>query len=268
MLIRNQITPRHHRLIAIMVLAGFLLLTLACGSFAPRPGALPTSAPTATALTATPLPTAFTPTPRVSSQAADVTPTAGTSLDPGVLVPATPESTPTPTPAGNLAVGRAARIVARSGINIRQEPSRTAGRAGFFASGALVEVADGPVYADDLTWWQVDDQHGKKGWVAGGDGTDLWLSGDIGKPRPVNRPVRLGDTVTVSVSPGKVLTVRFEPGKKGFVARRLQAATRLSIVDGPVTLNGLRWWKVLREDGLSGWAAEGDTERRWLSPME
>ena len=97
---------------------------------------------------------------------------------------------------------------------------------------------------------------------------ELWLSSDLGEARPVNRPVRLGDTVYVSVASNRSLTVRYEPGSRGFVARRVVGGTLLSIIEGPVILDGLRWWRVLREDGLAGWAAEGDTETRWLKPME
>jgi hypothetical protein len=180
-----------------------------------------------------------------------------------------PEPAPIPTPAGNIVVGQQARIVAVSGVNIRQEPSTSAARAGFYASGALVDVLEGPVSADDYVWWKVDDRYGKSGWIAAGDGDAIWLNGEIGEPRPVNRQVRLGDMVYVSVAPGKVLTIRFEPGKNGFVSRRVKAGTLLFTLEGPVIIDGLRWWRVRRdEDGLTGWAAEGDRENRWLKPME
>jgi len=125
------------------------------------------------------------------------------------------------------------------------------------------------VQADGYIWWEADDEHGKRGWVAGvTQEGELWLSSDLGEARPVNRPVRLGDTVYVSVASNRSLTVRYEPGSRGFVARRVVGGTLLSILEGPVVLDGKRWWRVLREDGLTGWAAEGDTETRWLKPME
>ncbi len=130
-------------------------------------------------------------------------------------------------------------------------------------------VLNGPVPADDYIWWEVDDEHGKRGWVAGvTQEGELWLSSDLGEARPVNRAVRLGDTVYVSVAANRSLTVRYEPGSRGFVARRVVGGTLLSIIEGPVSLDGMRWWKVRREDGLTGWAAEGDDETRWLKPME
>lgn len=253
-------------LIAGLILA---LFSLACGSFAPRPPADPpapaaASAPTAPLRTATPSPTA-TPLPLRMATAGETAPATAPATAP---LPAAATPTPTATPPGDLRVGAAARVIARTGVNIRREPTTAAARAGMFPAGALLVVQNGPVYADGYIWWQVDDQFGKAGWVAGGDGVDLWLSGEIGEPRPVNRPVRLGDTVTVSVSPGKSLTVRYEPGERGFVARRVLPGVLLTITEGPVPLDGLRWWRVLRADGLSGWAAEGDEQERWLTPLE
>lgn len=252
------------------LLAVLVLFSLACGSFAPRP-LDPQPTPPAAVGSLSPatrsLPTAtVVPSPQPQMQAL----ASGGSTPSAAATPTAvpPPPSPSPTPPGDIFVGEQARVVARTGINIRSEPSTAAPRAGMFPAGALVVVQDGPVYADGYIWWQVNDQYGKAGWAAGGDGVDLWLSGDVGEPRPVNRPVRPGDTVTVSVSPGKSLTVRYEPGARGFVARRIVPGTRLAITAGPVLLDEMRWWRVLRADGLSGWAAEGDNTERWLTPVE
>ncbi|MDW8269870.1 MAG: SH3 domain-containing protein [Anaerolineae bacterium] len=234
------------------VLALVLLPMLACGRFAPRPGATPTPWPTWT-----PRPTA-TPT-----QAPSPTPTV-TPIPPTP----TPAPTDTPTPPGSPVVGQIARVVAPNGVNIRQAPSLQAARIGQFGRGVLVRVMEGPVAADGYVWWRVDDEHGKAGWIAEGDRTTRWLDGVIGEPRPVNRAVRLGDTVAVTVPSGVVLAVRYEPGTQALVARRLTAGIVLRVVEGPVVLDGLRWWKVSGPNGISGWAAENDADERWLSPIE
>jgi len=178
------------------------------------------------------------------------------------------QPTATPTPPGNIALGQPARIVARTGLNIREAPSTKAKRLGRFGAGVLVTVVEGPVQADGYIWWRVDDGYGRAGWVAGGDGEDLWVNGDIGEPRPVNRPVRLGDTVMVTVQFGRSLAVRYEPSKSSLRARRVLRGTRFAVIGGPVVVDGFRWWRVQRADGLVGWAAEGDGEDRWLSPIE
>lgn len=228
-------------------------LSLACGRFAPRPTVAPTPWPTWT-----PRPTATATLPP--------TPTAAPTPVPPPPTPAPP----TPTPVlGQPQIGQKARVVARTGVNIRQAPSTTAARSGRYGAGVLVSVLEGPVAADGFRWWRVEDGQGLSGWVADGDAVDRWLDARIGAPRPVNRPVRLGDTVTVTVPPGIVLAIRFEPSTSSLVARRLVAGTVLKIEEGPVAAEGLRWWLVAAEGGGAiGWAAEADADERWLSPME
>ncbi len=227
-------------------------LTLACGSFAARPGSEPTPWPTSTprppTATATPRPPTATPTPPPPT-------------------PTSPPPTPTLT-ANHMAVGSPARVVARTGINIRQDPTAKSRLLGRFGAGVKLQVLDGPVQADGFTWWRLDDQHGKTGWAADGDSKDRWLDGDLGAPRPVARAVRPGDTVAVTVRPGLVLAIRFQPGVDALVNSRLTAGAQLQVVEGPVDVGGLRWWRVTDGSGISGWAAEADAEERWLSPIE
>jgi hypothetical protein len=141
-------------------------------------------------------------------------------------------------------------------------------RIGRLASGALVQVLEGPVQGAEYRWWRVRDRRGLEGWVAERDGEDQWLSPQVGEPRPVNRPVMRGDEVVVTTEKGKVLTVRFEAGLDSVVARRLRAGARLKVIDGPVDVDGYRWWQVVDQEGRQGWAAEGDQETRWLTPIE
>ncbi len=241
-----------------LLLALLSLLTLACGSFAPRPQ------PTTDLLYRTPTPARPTPGPTPTTRPRlQATPPAARSTTTPTAV-----ASPTPLSTGNLQPGRPARVVARTGLNIRSQPTIAASIAGRFAPFAVVRVLEGPVAADGYMWWQVDDGYGLTGWVAAGDGAEIWLDGDVGEPRPVTRPVPLGDVVTVSVTPGRVLTIRFEPGKKGIINRRVRAGTLLDVVQGPVIMDGLRWWRLRHDNGWEGWAAEGDGETQWLTPLE
>jgi len=243
-------SPHRRRLLFVVVL--LTGLTLACGSFSARPGSEPTPWPTATARPPTATATPRPPTPTVTP----VPPT-----------PTPPPPTPTLSP-NKMAPGQPARVVARTGVNIRQDPTTKGRLLGRFGAGVLVQVLQGPVQADGFTWWRLDDQHGKVGWAADGDSRDRWLDGNLGEARPVNRAVRLGDTVAVTVRPGLVLAIRFQPGRDALVSRRLTTGAQLRIAEGPVDVEGLRWWKVTGEGGISGWAAEADAEERWLSPIE
>jgi hypothetical protein len=76
---------------------------------------------------------------------------------------------------------------------------------------------------------------------------------------PLAMPTRLkvGDQVRV-VSP---LHMRSAPEISSNLVQTNQAGTQLEIIEGPVCMpfqNGAHlWWKVLRQDGASGWSAEG-----------
>jgi uncharacterized protein YgiM (DUF1202 family) len=164
--------------------------------------------------------------------------------------------------------GQPARVAAIGGLNMRQKPGMDQLRIGKLAPGALVQILEGPVESPPYRWWRVRDKRGLEGWVAEGDGQDEWLSPQIGEPRPVNRPVVRGDEVVVTTHKGNVLTVRFEAGLDSVVARRLRAGTHLKVVDGPVDVDGYRWWQIEDQEGRRGWAAEGDQETRWLTPIE
>ncbi len=233
-------------------------LILACGSFAPRPTRTPRAitpiGPSPAMATPAAMPDAPTPLPEIPTLTPTPSPTS--------------TFTPTPLPGTVLMPGQPARVVAAGGLNVRQRPGIDQLRIGKLAPGALVQVLEGPIKSPPYRWWRVRDKRGLEGWVADSDGQDEWLSPQIGEPRPVNRPVVRGDEVVVTTQKGNVLTVRFEAGLDSVVARRLRAGTRLKVVDGPVDVDGYRWWQVVDQEGRRGWAAEGDQETRWLTPIE
>ncbi len=234
---------------------------MGCGSFVPQPESTPTLATPSPTPTIIVRPTATkTPPPAVRALYLTLTPTATATI---------PKPTPTPTPyPGLVHLGQPARVLARTGLNVRESPSPKATRLGNLPPNAVVMVIDGPVEAEGFLWWQIDNEYGLAGWVAGSDGEDIWLSGELGEKRPVNRPVRLGDVVMVTTANGRNLSIRYEPGIHGLLKRRVVAGTHLQVIDGPILLDNIRWWKVQRADGLTGWAAEGGKRERWLSPLE
>jgi len=253
---------RSHLLFWPLAVLATLLFLAGCGSFVPQPQptAPPVMRPTATATFTPAVKPSPTPAPAVQALYQTLTPTSTPTPQP-------PTPTPTPLP-GNVNLGQPARIIARTGLNIREAPATHARRLGNFPPNAVVVVIEGPVEADGYIWWNVDDRHGQAGWVAGSDGEDIWLTGELGEKRPVNRPVRLGDEVMVTTSYGRNLSIRYEPGSRGLLKKRVKGGTILQTIEGPVTLDGIRWWRVRRADGLSGWAAEGSKRERWLSPLE
>jgi hypothetical protein len=177
------------------------------------------------------------------------------------------------TPTG-LAVGATAKVNAAGGLNVREQASRNAKQVGKLNSGAVVTLIGGPTTADGYTWWQMDNGSGLQGWVAAGTASDPWLlpqeatsTGTGGAGRLVNRPIELGDRVQVTTQGNQVLTVRDGAGLGGTAIARVVAGTEFIVRGGPVRENEMLWWQ-LEGDEVNGWAAEGQGEDRWLTPVE
>lgn len=252
-----------------LLLASLIWLgpALACGSFAPRPTPTPTPQPT-------------TPPVEAPSTEPSADTTQGTGGVPvATPLPAlptdtpmpevTPTFTPTPQPGSVLAPGQPARVTAPAGLNYRDAPSTQANLTGNFGSGQLVTVLEGPVEADNFTWWRIDDGQGNAGWAAEGDGETAWISPQIGEARPVNRPPRVGDRVQVTMAQGGQLSVRSVPSVDGALLSRVNPGAQFTVVAGPQAVDGFNWYQIRTDDGsLEGWAADGDADNRWLSPLE
>ncbi|MCS6844883.1 MAG: SH3 domain-containing protein [Caldilineales bacterium] len=232
------------------------LVTLACGSFAPRPTPVPR--PTAT-------PTE--PAALAAGEASTPTPTSALPTSVPTRAVPTPTFTPTPVPGTVLIVGQPARITAPGGLNVRRAPSVKGDRIGRFQANERVIVLEGPVEADGYRWWRVGTNQ-LAGWVAEGSGDEVWLSPQVSDRRPVRRAVRLGDDVIVTIGEGGFLKVRSQPGLGGVVQFKLDPSTQLTVIDGPVEADNYRWWKVTDGQDVTGWAAEGDNSERWLTPLE
>jgi hypothetical protein len=238
----------------------WLIPTLACGSFAPRPTPTPSPIPaTAVATTvdiqdpttavATPLPElpADTPVPQATSVPTATAPVAAPG--PNVLAP-----------------GGKARVTAPAGLNYRESPSSAAALIGQFGTGIIVTILEGPVSADDFTWWRIDDGNANVGWAAEGDGDTTWISPQLGDPQPVDRSPKVGDRVIVSTGE---LSVRSTPGTNANLITRVEPGQEFTVMAGPQSADGLNWYQIRNDGGdVQGWAAEGDGTTRWLSPLE
>jgi len=243
----------------------WLLPALACGSFAPRPTPTPTppvaADPFVTAETiaegtsAVPLVASATPIPLIPTNTA--------------VVQATPTFTATPPPGTALQAGQPARITAPAGLNVRTNPSAGGSLVLQLGTGQLVTVVEGPTEAENFTWWRIDDGQGNIGWVADGDGETVWLSPEIGQAQPVNRAPRVGDRVAVTMPNNGQLSVRAVPGPDAALLTRVNSDEQLTVLDGPQQAGGFTWYRVRSDSGsVEGWAADGDGEDRWLSPLE
>ncbi len=234
---------------------------LACGSFQPRPTPVPTLPPAAATANAEAERALALPT---NTPVLIVEPTATFTPEP---IP--PTATPAPVVGGTLTIGQPARVAAGGGLNVRQAPS-TAGvlvtRLGF---GVRLSVLEGPTSADGYIWWKVDDGQGNVGWGAQGDGTDEWISPQVGEAQPVNRSPKVGDRVRVTMEAGQLLTIRTVPGTSAATVTKVNIGAEFTVLAGPQSADGYFWFQIRSDDGATeGWAADGSDGKRWLSPLE
>jgi uncharacterized protein YraI len=64
------------------------------------------------------------------------------------------------------------------------------------------------------------------------------------------------------------INMRNEPATTKTIVGVLYAGEKVTIQnEQPVCSEGFLWWKVqATNSGITGWAVEGTTEERWLSP--
>jgi len=235
---------------------------LACGGFQVRVTPTPKPSPTTT-----------------NTKAVVITPAApAATLAPTSELKATPTATtapsPTSAPAG-LTIGAKARVAATGGLNVRDKASSKGKQVGRLNANAVVTLLEGPTKADNLSWWKIDNGAGLVGWTATGPANDPWLAPAApaaattapNVPKLVNRPIKLGDRVQVTTSSGQYLTVRESAGKTAPQMARVANGTLFTVRGGPIKQDGLTWWE-LEGETIKGWGAEGDSQDRWLTPVE
>lgn len=105
-----------------------------------------------------------------SFAASPVTPTVTpTRIKPTVTLVASPTPVPptaAPTPEIPAAVAKDVYVTVIDGVNFRQEASTTAQIIRTLGAGEVLQVIDGPVSANDRTWWKLKDPNGVEGWAA------------------------------------------------------------------------------------------------------
>ena len=69
----------------------------------------------------------------------------------------------------------------------------------------------------------------------------------------------------VVTTDGEDLRLRETASVNGEIIRKLQPGIRLSIMEGPLKIDGYTWWKVaLDESNMEGWVAE---ESSWFGSI-
>ena len=102
-------------------------------------------------------------------------------------------------------------------------------------------------------------------------GNDAFIVETNGLPPSRNAiPMQVGDRI--QLMPGYEITLRTQAGAQaGAVVANLQNANRMTILNGPIWLQGnsdtIVWWYVRLDDGAEGWAPANTSELTVLQPL-
>lgn len=142
---------------------------------------------------------------------------------------------------GRVVTTKDTAVFAEPGVNqIATEPVGS--------RGTLVE---GPMVNNGVKYWHVKFDNGTEGWVSENDLNYLTLS-----KQPLSG-VQNPESGRVAVSRGPT-AVFAEPGVNQIATEGTNSEG--SIVDGPVTKDGVKYWKIHFDDGTEGWVAENDLD--------
>lgn len=98
------------------------------------------------------------------------------------------------------------------------------------------------------------------------DGVRVWGIGDALAriPKPV---LTVGANAIVTlITEGDVLNMRAEAGTNAALLVQLRHNTLVTVVDGPLVVDGLTWWKVRNANGVEGWVVESVDGEQTLTP--
>lgn len=114
------------------------------------------------------------------------------------------------------------------------------------ASGVLI---DGPVSKDGTKYWKVRFNDGKEGWVAEDDLDHIGINSK--KTDLSSMPTIIGDDV-LTLYDGTTL-YDSPAGKNIGVVKK---GIRGEIIEGPETIDGIKYWHIKFDNGQEGWVVE------------
>jgi hypothetical protein len=176
-----------------------------------------------------------------------------------------------------LTIGGYGRVVPGDANRVRDIPSRSGVLVGTLDGGRGFDVLDGPLCADGLTWWQVDDGV-LVGWTVEGANGEYWLepadppAAQTATPaapdavafeplRPVVNVLAPGVRARVVVDDPATetinLVVRSEPTTRSDPAGNLAAGDIVTVLGDAVEADGYFWREVETPSGGRGWVVEG-----------
>jgi hypothetical protein len=141
-------------------------------------------------------------------------------------------------------------VVANKNITVYDEPAGN--KIGTKPKGSRGTVIEGPLVREGVKYWHVSFSDGTDGWVKE-DGLSYL---EVKKtPLEKSNPTQ-GDRVAVSK---KYTAVYAEPGNNQTQEQSQDAEGK--IIEGPIQKDGVTYWKVLFDDGTTGWVNENDLDK-------
>jgi hypothetical protein len=74
------------------------------------------------------------------------------------------------------------------------------------------------------------------------------------------------NAVVTLITTGDVLNMRAEAGTNAALLVQLRHNTLVTVVDGPLVVDGLTWWKVRHANKVEGWVVESVDGEQTLTP--
>ncbi|CAN5789224.1 C40 family peptidase [soil metagenome] len=138
----------------------------------------------------------------------------------------------------NLILGESAQVsyTQGSGVNVRDSIGFGGSVIATLNEGVAVTVLDGPVMADDGSYWYYVAAAGTEGWI---------ISDYLALPP--------GSYATVVNTGGDGVNVRASASTGGGIITTLHEGTTVQIVDGPVTGDDGASWMLINFEGVEGW---------------
>lgn len=156
----------------------------------------------------------------------------------------------------DLIVGRPVRVFTTAGdtLNLRGGPGLSFDIIEQLNSGTSVTLLEGPRKADGYAWWRIETADGVTGWAVERADTEQTL-----QPALI-----IGEEAIVFTDSGDRLNVRSEAGRDNELVTQLENGSIVTILEGPVELEDLTWWKIRTSDGVEGWAVDRVSDEQTL----
>ncbi len=162
-------------------------------------------------------------------------------------------------------------VIIRGGVNIRSGPSLAEALVNYTSEETLAAVTEGPVCANGFNWWRVNMPAGNDGWVAEGRPDAEYFV--VVPPSVLEenacapaQPFVQGERLVVLSS----VRLRQNAGTAGLVLTVVPAGELVTVLSGPMCVDGLNWWLVdatVVNFPYRGWIAESAAGSQYVQSL-